>query len=166
MKEKIKNSKKPKVLAIASPGGHWIQLNKICNPLDDRFDMVYVTPGSEYSSAKSASANKNSSERKIINVSDASADSKLKLIPLAIQLLWIFISQRPTAIISTGAAPGAIAFLLAKYLPIKTIWVDSIANVSQLSRSGRLVKNHADKVITQWEPLSDGDAIVYKGSIL
>jgi len=162
MKENKPINKKPKVLAIASPGGHWVQLNKICNPLDDRFNMVYVTPGSEYSSAKSASAN----NRKIINVSDASADSKLKLIPLAIQLLWIFITQRPTAIISTGAAPGAIAFLLAKFLPIKTIWVDSIANVSQLSRSGRMVKNHADKVITQWEPLSDGDAIVYKGSIL
>ncbi len=166
---KINKTKKIKVLAIASPGGHWIQLNKICNPLDDRFDMVYVTPGSEYSSAKNGASAKNSASannRKIINVSDASADSKLKLIPLAFQLLWIFATQRPSAIISTGAAPGAIAFLLAKFLPIKTIWVDSIANVSQLSRSGRMVKNHADKVITQWEPLSDGETIVYKGSIL
>lgn len=150
---------KKKVLAIASPGGHWIQLNKICNPLEDRFDVVYVTPGAQYSSAV-----KNS--RKILNVSDASADSKLMLIPLAFQMLWIFIKERPTAIISTGAAPGAIAFLMAKFLPIKTIWVDSIANVSQLSRSGRMVQKHADKVITQWEPLSDGVRIIYKGSIL
>ena len=153
------SNKKEKVLAIASPGGHWIQLNKICNPLEDRFDLTYVTPGSEYASAAKSS-------RKVLNVTDASADSKLKLIPLAIQLLWIFIKERPTAIISTGAAPGAIAFLLAKYLPIKTIWVDSIANVSQISRSGRMVMNHADKVITQWEPLSDNKKIVYKGSIL
>ena len=153
------NNKKDKVLAIASPGGHWIQLNKICNPLEERFDMVYVTPGAQYSSAKQSS-------RTILNITDASADSKLKLIPLAFQLLTIFIKQRPKAIISTGAAPGAIAFLLAKVLPIKTIWVDSIANVSQLSRSGRMVKNHADLVITQWEPLSDGTKIIYKGSIL
>jgi len=155
----VSKHKKPKVLAIASPGGHWIQLNKICNPLEDRFDLTYVTPGSEY-----ASAVKNS--RKVLNVTDASADSKIKLIPLAFQLLWIFIKERPTAIISTGAAPGAIAFLLAKFLPIKTIWVDSIANVSQISRSGRMVMKHADKVITQWEPLSDGEKVVYKGSIL
>ena len=150
---------KKKVLAIASPGGHWIQLNKICNPLEDRFDVVYVTPGAQYTSVA-----KNS--RKILNVSDASADSKLMLIPLAFQLLWIFIKERPSAIISTGAAPGAIAFLMAKFLPIKTIWVDSIANVSQLSRSGRMVQKHANKVITQWEPLSDGKKIIYKGSIL
>lgn len=149
---------KQKVLAIASPGGHWIQLNKICNPLEKQFDLVYVTPGAQYSSA-------NKSTRKVLTISDASADSKLKLIPLAFQLLYIFITERPTAIISTGAAPGAIAFLLAKFLPIKTIWVDSIANVSQLSRSGRMVKKHADKVITQWKPLSDSE-VTYVGSIL
>lgn len=151
--------KKVKVLAIASPGGHWIQLNKICNPLEDRLDIVYVTPAASYSSATYNS-------RKILAVSDASADSKLKLIPLSLQLLKIFIIERPTAIISTGAAPGAIAFLLAKFLPIRTIWVDSIANVSQLSRSGRMVKNHSDLVMTQWEPLSDNQTIHYKGSIL
>ncbi len=152
------HSNKQKILAIASPGGHWIQLNKICNPLESQFDVVYITPGARYGNAKN--------NRKVLNITDASADSKHKLIPLVFQLLSIFIKERPTAIISTGAAPGAIAFLLAKFLPIKTIWVDSIANVSQLSRSGRMIKNHADKVITQWELLSDGNKVVYQGSIL
>jgi UDP-N-acetylglucosamine:LPS N-acetylglucosamine transferase len=151
-------SKKQKILAIASPGGHWIQLNKICNAMESRFDVVYATPTAQYGSANS--------QRKIHNITDASADSKLKLIPLAFQLLLIMIKERPTAIISTGAAPGAIAVLIAKFLPIKTIWVDSIANVAKLSRSGEMVKNHANLVITQWEPLSDGKTIHYKGSVL
>jgi len=154
----MKQKKKQKILAIASPGGHWIQLNKICNPLETQFNVIYVTPGAQYSSAKT--------QRKIINITDASASSKHKLIPLSFQLLWIFIKERPTAIISTGAAPGAIAFLIAKFLPIKTIWVDSIANVSVLSRSARMIKSHADLVLTQWQPLSDGKEIIYKGSIL
>lgn len=148
-----------KVLAIASPGGHWIQLNKICNPLEEQFDVIYVTPAAQYSSSA-----KNS--RRIISITDASATSKHKLIPLALQLLWIFMKERPTAIISTGAAPGAIAFLLAKFLPIKTIWVDSIANTAEISRSGRMVKKHADLVMTQWESLSHNQNIIYKGSIL
>ena len=154
----MKQKKKQKILAIASPGGHWIQLNKICNPLETQFNVIYVTPGAQYSSAKT--------QRRIINITDASASSKHKLIPLSFQLLWIFIKERPTAIISTGAAPGAIAFLIAKFLPIKTIWVDSIANVSVLSRSARMIKNHADLILTQWQPLSDGKEIIYKGSIL
>ncbi len=151
-------SKKQKILAIASPGGHWIQLNKICNEMESRFDVVYATPGTQYGSQQS--------KRKIHSITDASADSKLKLIPLAAQLLWIMAKERPDAIISTGAAPGAIAVLLAKVLPIKTIWVDSIANVAKLSRSGEMVKNHANLVITQWEPLSDGEKVRYQGSVL
>ena len=151
-------SKKKKVLAIASPGGHWIQLNKICNPLEEQFDLVYVTPAAQYTNK--------SKQKKVLSITDASASSKHKLIPLALQLLWIFAKERPTAIISTGAAPGAIAFLLAKILPIKTIWVDSIANTAELSRSARMVKKHADLVMTQWEPLSDDKTIIYKGAIL
>jgi len=151
-------SQKQKILAIASPGGHWIQLNKICNPLEAEFEVIYVTPAAQYSSGNNS--------KHIINITDAAADSKHKLIPLAFQLIWIFIKERPTAIISTGAAPGAIAFLLAKFLPIKTIWIDSIANVSTLSRSARMIKKHADLVLTQWQPLSDGERVIYKGSIL
>lgn len=151
-------NKKQKLLAISSPGGHWIQLNKICNEMEVRFDVVYATPGAQYGTQQS--------HRKIHNIMDASADSKLKLLPLALQLLLIMIKERPSAIISTGAAPGAIAILIAKFLPIKTIWVDSIANVAKLSRSGAMVKNHANLVITQWEPLSDGDTVHYQGSVL
>jgi len=149
---------KKKVLAIASPGGHWIQLNKICAPLEEQFDIVYVTPAAQYSTQKDS--------KKVLPIIDASASSKQKLIPLALQLLWIFIKERPSAIISTGAAPGAIAFLLAKFLPIKTIWVDSIANTTELSRSARMIKNHSDLVMTQWESLSDNQTVIHKGSIL
>jgi hypothetical protein len=59
-----------------------------------------------------------------------------------------------------------MAVLLCKFLPIKTIWVDSIANVSVLSRSGRMVKKHANLVETQWEDLSDEHTIFYRGSVL
>ena len=153
-------TKKTKILAISSPGGHWIQLNKICNKLEKQFDVVYATPGAQYkSSAKKG-------RRKIYAITDVSADSKLNLIPVIFQLLYILIRERPNTIISTGTAPGVMAVLLCKFLPIKTIWVDSIANVNVLSRSGRIVKKHANLVVTQWEALSDNKTIVYRGSVL
>ena len=151
-------NKKRKLLAISSPGGHWIQLNKVCNSLEQRFDVVYATPGAQYSSAKN--------DRIIHTITDASATSKLKLIPLSLQLLWLLIRERPQAIISTGAAPGAIIMLIAKFLPIKTIWLDSIANTAKLSRSGEMVRKHADLVLTQWEALSDEQQVLYRGSVL
>ena len=153
-------TKKNKILAISSPGGHWIQLNKICNQLEDQFDVVYATPGAQYKSSSKQG------ERKIYAITDASADSKLNLIPVTFQLLSILIRERPSTIISTGAAPGVMAILLCKFLPIKTIWVDSIANVKVLSRSGKMVKKHANLVITQWEDLSNDKTIFYRGSVL
>lgn len=152
--------KKKKILAISSPGGHWIQLNKICNQLEDQCDVVYATPTADYTSSTKASA------KKVYVITDASADSKLKLIPLTLNILFILIRERPNIIISTGAAPGVMAVLLCKFLPIKTIWIDSIANVKVLSRSGRMVKKHANLVVTQWEELSDNKHILYRGSVL
>jgi UDP-N-acetylglucosamine:LPS N-acetylglucosamine transferase len=152
--------KKTKILAISSPGGHWIQLNKICNKLEPQFDVVYATPRKHTKSSPKAG------ERKVYSITDASADSKLNLIPMIFQLFFILLRERPNTIISTGAAPGVMAVLLCKFLPIKTIWVDSIANVSVLSRSGRMVKKHANLVVTQWEDLSDEHTIFYRGSVL
>ena len=154
-------NEKTKILAISSPGGHWIQLNKICNPLESQFDVIYATPNAEYKSSS-----KNEDGKKVYAITDASADSKLKLIPVTLQLLVIFIRERPNTIITTGAAPGVMAVLIGKLLPMKTIWIDSIANVKTLSRSGKMVKKHADLVITQWEELSDNQKIFYRGSVL
>lgn len=148
---------KQKILAISSPGGHWIQLTRICAELEAKYDVVYAMPDSLF---------KPQQNQKIYSVVDVSADDKWKLIPCAFQLLYIFLRERPSAIISTGAAPGAVAILLGKLLRRRTIWVDSIANVKQISRAGRLVQKHADVFLTQWEHLSDGKRPQYQGSVL
>ncbi|MEE9352420.1 MAG: oligosaccharide biosynthesis protein Alg14 [Thiotrichaceae bacterium] len=147
-----------KILAVSSPGGHWVQLNKICNKLEEKHPVVYASPRSQYQLKQQ--------ERTVHNILDVSADNKFMLIPLAVQMLYLLIKERPQTIISTGAAPGVVAIFLGKYLGIKIIWVDSIANVQQLSRSGRMIKSHADVVLTQWEPLSDGKTILHKGAVL
>jgi len=147
-----------KILAISSPGGHWIQLNKICDGLlqQQAHKIIYVVPSSLFQSKKT---------KNHYSVVDVSADNKLMLIPCALQILFILLKERPTTIISTGAAPGVLAMIIAKFLPIKTIWVDSIANVKQVSRSGKMIKNHVDIFLTQWKHLEDSN-IKYKGAIL
>jgi UDP-N-acetylglucosamine:LPS N-acetylglucosamine transferase len=150
--------KKLKIIAISSPGGHWIQLQKICNPLEEIFNIVYVNPNNQFTKSDDDSS-------KNISIIDASAKTKLKLIVLSFQLTKILIFERPKYIISTGAAPGAIAVLLAKLLPCKTIWIDSIANTKELSFSGKLVKNHVTIFLTQWENLVD-NKIMFKGALL
>lgn len=151
------NPNKPKLLAISSPGGHWIQLNRICAQLEARYEVVYAMPDALFKPDK---------PNRVYSIIDVSADDKWRLIPCAWQVLRILLHERPQAILSTGAAPGAVAIWLGKLLKIHTIWVDSIANVKQISRAGRLVKNHADVFLTQWEQLSDGQRIQYQGAVL
>lgn len=152
-------SVKPKLLAISSPGGHWIQLNRLSAGLEDRYQIVYAMPAGLFTSTSL-------SERKVYSVVDVSADDKWRLIPCALQVLYILLKERPKAILSTGAAPGAVAIWLGSFLGIRTIWVDSIANVKQISRAGKLAQKRADVFLTQWEHLSDGQTIQYKGAVL
>lgn len=147
-----------KILAVSSPGGHWIQLNKICDGLTHH-QIVYAVPLGTFKSNKT-------SDKKIHNISDLSASNKLTLIKSGLEFLFILLKERPDIVLSTGAAPGVVAVMLAKYMGIKTIWVDSIANVQKLSRSGNMVKHKVDTFLTQWEHLSDGKHIQHQGSVL
>lgn len=163
----------PKLLAISSPGGHWIQLTRLCAGLEDRYQIVYAMPAALFTSTTpterdgtSVPTERSRSERKVYSVTDVSADDKWRLIPCSLQVLYILLKERPKAILSTGAAPGAIAIWLGSLLGIRTIWVDSIANVKQLSKAGKLAQKRADVFLTQWEHLSNGQTILYKGAVL
>jgi hypothetical protein len=45
------------------------------------------------------------------------------------------------------------------------VWIDSIANVEQLSLSGKLAARVAGRTYTQWPHLATG-AILYNGNVL
>ena len=172
----------PKLLAISSPGGHWIQLNRLSSALENRYQIVYAMPAALFTSTTLSeratehkeqsttvterSRSERATERKVYSVMDVSADDKWRLIPCALQVLYILLKERPQAILSTGAAPGAVAIWLGSFLGIRTIWVDSIANVKHISRAGKLAQKRADVFLTQWEHLSDGQRILYQGAVL
>jgi len=151
------STKKTKLLAISSPGGHWTQLNRLCDGLAERYDIVYAVPDKLF---------KPPTGQTVYSIMDVSADDKWRLLPCAAQVLWILLRERPQAVLSTGAAPGVVAIILGSLLKKRTIWVDSIANVKQISRSGEMIKKRADVFLTQWEHLSDPQTILYKGAVL
>ncbi|MBT8423046.1 MAG: UDP-N-acetylglucosamine--LPS N-acetylglucosamine transferase, partial [Gammaproteobacteria bacterium] len=68
--------------------------------------------------------------------------------------------------VSTGAAPGYFAIRFGKLLGAKTIWIDSLANVEQLSRAGRMAERYSDLWLTQWPDLAGGDGPDYAGQVI
>jgi hypothetical protein len=74
--------------------------------------------------------------------------------------------ERPDVVITTGAAPGYFAIRFGNWLRARTIWVDSVANVDELSLSGRKAGPHADLWLTQWAHLAKPGGPRFTGSVL
>lgn len=148
---------KSKVLAIASRGGHWIQLLRLREALGDA-DVTYVTTVPEYHSMVPGADFR--------LVTEATRKSKFKLLLLMLQVLWIVLRVRPAAIVTTGAAPGYFAIRIGRWLGARTMWIDSIANADEMSLSGRLAARHADVVLTQWSHLAVEGVVQYRGAVI
>jgi UDP-N-acetylglucosamine:LPS N-acetylglucosamine transferase len=145
-----------RILAVASTGGHWVQLCRL-RPAFEGHDVAYLTtdPGhrDEVPGAR------------FYVVGDANRWNKLALLRSAARIAWVVLRERPDVVISTGAAPGYIALRLAKLLGARTAWIDSVANVEELSLSGQMASRKADLCLTQWSHLAGG-RVEYQGGVL
>jgi len=145
-----------KVLAIASKGGHWVELLRLM-PAFSGMEVVFVSTQKDLADTVSG--------HKFYTVPDANRWNKYKLIQIFFLVARIVNKERPKFIISTGAAPGLLALAAGKLLGIRTIWVDTIASAEKLSLSGKIAIRFVDRVYTQWPELS-GPKVIYAGNIL
>lgn len=146
-----------KLLAVASGGGHWIQLLRI-GPAFRDCDVTFVTTHASYRSQVHG--------HRFLTVTDSNLSTKFRLLKTAAEVAWIILTERPDIVVSTGAAPGYFALRLGHLMGAKTIWLDSIANVDQLSVSGRRIGRCADLWLTQWPDLAKVGGPYYVGSVL
>ncbi len=99
-------------------------------------------------------------------IPDVSRLHKWSIVPALVRLVLILARERPEIVMTTGSAPGMLALRLGKYFGAKTIWIDSIANVEQMSMSGMKAGRYADLWLTQWPHLAGDGGPTYAGSVL
>ena len=153
----IKNSRSFRVLAVASGGGHWVQLMRL-RPSFSGHKVSYATVDS--------SNRVDVDYAPFYRIPDANRDQKFMLVLLLLRLAWIVVRVRPNAIVTTGAAPGYLAIRLGKLIGCRTLFLDSMANAEKLSLSATLSERHADLLLTQWEHLEKKGGAQYRGSVL
>lgn len=146
-----------RILCVSSGGGHWVEMIRLM-PAFDGCDVAFVTVGVGYRSQIG-------SER-FYTVTDVTRWNKQAWPAAIAKLIWIMWRERPDVVLSTGALPGYFALRLAKWFGAKTVWVDSIANVDELSLSGKMVGKHADLWLTQWPHLAKLGGPAYRGAVL
>lgn len=149
--------RKKKILAVSSGGGHWVELIRLL-PAFAGHIVVFATVDKVYRSDAGSAG--------FYTIQDVTRWNKLRWVQTFMKLAYILLREKPDVVISTGALPGYFSLRLAKWFGIKTIWVDSIANVEELSMSGQSIGKHADLWLTQWPQLAKPDGPLFKGTVL
>jgi UDP-N-acetylglucosamine:LPS N-acetylglucosamine transferase len=158
MSPKYPLNSKTKVLAVASGGGHWVQLRRLYGAFEG-LDVAFVSLDSRYSEQVQ--------NHRYYTVRDVTRWDRWGFVVLAFQFVRIFLVERPTVVITTGSAPGLVALALAKKVfGTKTIWIDSIANCERVSASGTYARRFADIWLTQWSHLQTPAGPHYWGAVL
>ena len=74
---------------------------------------------------------------------------------------WIFIKERPDAIVCTGVLATIPICLICKLFRKKIIYIESFAKVTSATQSGKLMYKYADQFYVQWESMKK----IYPNSI-
>jgi UDP-N-acetylglucosamine:LPS N-acetylglucosamine transferase len=145
-----------KILAIASAGGHWVQLLRLIPAFEGK-KLIFLSTKESFKQTVP--------DYEFHHVTDASRANKIKLIVMSIEILKKIRTIKPDIIISTGAAPGLLGIVIGRIYGIKTIWVDSIANVDKISLSAKISRFFANRVYTQWSDLAN-KKVIFNGNVL
>jgi UDP-N-acetylglucosamine:LPS N-acetylglucosamine transferase len=97
---------------------------------------------------------------------DANKDTPFRLMICLLRMAWIVLTIRPDVVISTGAAGGFLAIRMARLTGARTMFIDSIANASELSISARLSLGVADRVLSQWPRVAAQTGTEYRGAVI
>lgn len=147
-----------KVMAIASGGGHWVELRRII-PAFAGSEVFYVST--------EAGADADLAPARYYAVTNVSRRSRLAFLSTVRQLLAIVRAERPDVVVTTGAAPGFVALALAKLLcRSRTVWIDTVAHTEGMTLSGRLARPFADAWLVQWPHLARPGGPEYWGAVL
>ena len=155
-----------RVLAVASAGGHWVQLTRLA-PAWDGCEVTYVSTDPGFRAGAEALAEARGQPRpRFFAVTGANRWQKLRLLRSLAGIALVVLRTRPDVVITTGAAPGYFALRLGRMLGARTVWLDSIANAEELSLSGRKAGRHADLWLTQWPHLAREGGPKHRGAVL
>lgn len=121
-------------------------------------DVTYATVRSGYQ--------RDVDDGSFVVISDCNRSRKLRVLWCACVIFLLLIRIRPDVVVSTGAAPGYFSVRLGRWFGARTIWVDSVANVEELSMSGQMAGRFAHLWLTQWQHLARERGPAFFGSVL
>jgi UDP-N-acetylglucosamine:LPS N-acetylglucosamine transferase len=147
-----------RVLMVSSTGGHWVQMRRL-EPAFDGWQLHYACTDAAHRDSVPQPA-------RFHTCPEGSQWARLRLLWQLAVVAWVLLRVRPAVVVSTGASVGFFAVALGRLFGARTIWLDSIANVDELSLSGRMAGRFAHLWLTQWPQLARPGGPRYLGSVV
>ena len=139
---------KLRICVIASSGGHLAQLLSLRESWKD-YSAYYV------STSKCGAKKVLDDYGRYYTVTDSGRNYFFKSLCTAFQCFMILLKEKTDVIISGGSAPGCMMSIIGKvFFRKRVIWLDSIANSTKMSLSGRIARHFTDICICQWEEVA------------
>ncbi len=145
-----------KVLFIASTGGHLDELMQLKSMFND-YDYHLITE-----KTKSTLSLKDIYPKRVNYLVYGTYTTFLnriiypfKLIYNTFKSLVLYIKIRPKYIVTTGTHTSGPMCLIGHIFGSKVIYIETFANSSTKSKTGRLVYKFADFFVIQWESLKE-----------
>lgn len=148
-----------KICLVCSSGGHFFQMYML-KEVWQGFEHFWVT----FAKADTRSLLKDERVYWAYFPTNRNLKNLIRNLFLAIKILK---RERPDVIISTGAGVSVPFLYAGKILGKKTIYLESLTRIKELSLSGRLVYPLVDRFLVQWPELSRRyPKALYRGEIL
>lgn len=146
-----------KIALICSHGGHLTEIMYLLEVFEDH-EIFFIT----YKNFRT-----NDLEYKKYLLENIGT-STVKMFKACYKTLKILLKERPDTIISTGSEIAIPAFILAKFLGIRTIFIESWCRVKTKSGTGKIVYPFSDLFLVQWPELLElyGKKAKYKGAVI
>lgn len=145
------------VMAVASFGGHLEQLLQLRSAWDG-CACVYVTTRDDRIDLLSG--------QRVVAVQDCHEGQTGRAFRCLAQLVGLALRYRPRTVLTTGALPGLMACIAGRTIGAQVIWIDSVANAAELSKSGRIARRLAHHHFSQWPDVARASGSEYAGSVL
>ena len=138
------------LLIVCSSGGHLLQMLEMHDAWEP-FERLWVT--FDKSDARSLLC-----DERVIHAfgpTNRSIPNLLRNLRLAVRLLR---DERPSVILTTGAGVAVPFAWIGRLMGIRTIYVESVTRIDELSLSARLIAPVATQVFAQWPELAEPSA--------
>ena len=142
-----------KILFISSTGGHLSEMMQL-KSMFKNYDYHIITE-----KTKTNILLKKKYKRKISYLVYGTKDHMLvypfKLIYNCFKSLFLYLKIKPDYIITTGAHTAGPMCLIGKFFGSRIVYIETFANISTKTITGRLLYPVSDLFIVQWEDMKE-----------